>query len=259
LTAEDVTDIPASFVADPFLVEDNSRWYLFFEIMNASTKHGDIGLAISEDGLNWEYKQTVLDEPFHLSYPYVFAWESQHFMIPESQAADSVRLYRAENFPLQWSFVTALLQGEYEDPSIFRHKDNWWLFVGTDDGSTLRLYHADDLTGPWAEHPKSPIIADDANVARPGGRVLVSDERLFRFAQDGVPTYGNQLRVFEITKLSITDYAEKELPQSPILEASGRGWNADGMHHADPHPRGDGGWIASVDGYKESIVFGFGY
>ena len=37
----------------------------------------------------------VLAEPFHLSYPYVFEWQGSHYMIPESGAAKSVRLYRA--------------------------------------------------------------------------------------------------------------------------------------------------------------------
>jgi hypothetical protein len=38
-------------------------------------QEGEIGLATSEDGLKWDYKQVVLNEPFHLSYPYVFEWQ----------------------------------------------------------------------------------------------------------------------------------------------------------------------------------------
>ena len=67
--------------------------------MNALSGHGDIGLAVSDDGINWSYKQIVLDEPFHMSYPYVFKWQEDFYMIPESQEANSVRLYRALDFP----------------------------------------------------------------------------------------------------------------------------------------------------------------
>ena len=59
LTAEDVTDVSATFVADPFLLYDNDTWYMFFEVMS---NHGDIGLATSLDGFNWIYKQIVIIE-----------------------------------------------------------------------------------------------------------------------------------------------------------------------------------------------------
>ena len=160
LTAKEVTDVPADFVADPFMIKENSTWYMFFEVMNSQTHQGDIGLAISSDELNWTYKQIVLDELFHLSYPYVFKWKNEYYMIPESHQVNSVRLYKAVDFPKKWSFVRTLLYGDYVDSSIFRHDGRWWIFTESSrgDNNTLRLYYADDLTEPWIEHPKSPII-----------------------------------------------------------------------------------------------------
>jgi hypothetical protein len=75
------------------------------------------------------------------------------------------------------------------------------------------------------------------------------DNRLIRYAQDDAPLYGNQLRAFEIVELTPERYHEKAVLGNPILRASGRGWNADGMHHIDPHPVGQDQWIACVDGY----------
>lgn len=259
LTAKDVTDVAADFVADPFMIKENSTWYMFFEVMNSRTQQGDIGLAITNDGLNWIYQQIVVDELFHLSYPYVFKWQNEHYMIPETHEADSIRLYKAVNFPTQWSFIRTLLYGNYIDPSIFRYEGRWWLFAETDPkgNDTLRLYYADDLTGPWIEHPESPIIEGDANIARPGGKVLVFDGRIVRYTQDDDPTYGNQVRAFEITELTTLSYEEKEVPENPILKTSGAGWNADGMHHIDPHQIHRDKWIACVDGYRVSFGFGF--
>jgi hypothetical protein len=34
-----------------------------------------------------------------------------------------------------------------------------------------------------------------------------------------------------------------------MLSASGRGWNAGGMHHVDVHRLEDGYWLACVDGW----------
>ncbi|GAH11745.1 unnamed protein product, partial [marine sediment metagenome] len=159
----------------------------------------------------------------------------------------------------KWSFVATLLYGNYVDPSIFRYDGRWWMFGETDPkgNDTLRLYYADDLIGPWIEHPESPIIEGDANIARPGGRVLVFDGLIVRYTQDDDPTYGNQVRAFEITELTTLSYEEKEVPENPILKTSGTGWNSDGMHHIDAHQIDENKWIACVDGYKGSFGFGF--
>src|SRR5690242_2048118 len=73
LTAQDVTDVPAAFLADPFMLFANGDWYMFFEIMHRERRVGEIGLATSRDGLRWEYRKVVLRETFHLSYPCVFS------------------------------------------------------------------------------------------------------------------------------------------------------------------------------------------
>jgi hypothetical protein len=259
ITREDVSDVSAALVADPFLLHEHNTWYLFFEVMNGRAGKGEIGLAISEDGLSWRYQEIVLAEPFHLSYPYVFKIMNDYFMIPESHQAGSIRLYKALEFPARWSFVGALLEGPYfADASVFRHGGKWWLFADTSPGinhDTLRLYYADDLMGPWLEHCKSPIIAGDARNARPAGRVLVESDRIVRYTQNCVPYYGTEVRAFEITKLTTADYHEREIDQNPVLTFSGIGWNACGMHHIDPHFIDNKHWIASVDGwFNEEIV-----
>ncbi|HDH53130.1 MAG TPA: hypothetical protein ENH24_01430 [Nitrospirae bacterium] len=258
LTARDVTDVTAEFVADPFMVKEGSSWYMFFEVWNSWDRQGDIGLAVSSDGVNWAYKQIVLNEAFHLSYPYVFKWKNEYYMIPETYQASSVRLYKAIDFPAQWVFVRTLLYGSYLDPSIFRHAGKWWIFVGTniEKNDTLRLFYADNPAGPWVEHPASPVIEGDANIARPGGRVLVFDGRLVRYTQDDDPVYGNQVRAFEITELTTSGYKEKELPGSPVLKPGGTGWNRDGMHNIDPYRTGKNKWMAVVDGNRSGLVFG---
>lgn len=260
LTAKQITDIPTTFVADPFMVKENGTWYMFFEALHAKTYKGKVALATSPDGLHWAYKKIVVDEPFHLSYPQVFKWQNDYYMIPESYEAGAIRLYKAVRFPEEWSFIGVLLKGTHVDSSIFRYENKWWLFTANQQGSdTLRLFYADDLLGPWTEHPQSPIIQGNAHIARPGGRVLVRNGRIIRYTQDDDPNYGIQVRAFEILELTPTSYREKEAAQNPILKPSGKGWNADGMHHIDPHEIGDGEWMASVDGNHRETVFRLKY
>jgi len=283
LTAKDVSDVRAESIGDPFMVKHDSTWYMFFEVMNAETKQGDIGLAVSPDGLSWSYERVVLDEPFHLSYPCVFRWENDYYMIPETLEANSIRLYKADSFPTKWSFVKTILGGCFTDATILHHEGRWWLFCQTAPGrnDTLRLYGSDDLMGVFVEHPQSPIVVGDSNRARPGGRVLVMHgtiigrlavspgdpgrghlvmgDRILRYAQDDYPSYGNAVRAFEITRLTPSSYEEREVAESPILSATGTGWNADGMHQVDAYQVGADRWIACVDGCRRTLVFGWEY
>jgi glycosyltransferase involved in cell wall biosynthesis len=253
LTRDQVTDVPACFVADPFMIPVRGLWHMFFEVMNSRTGRGEIGWATSKDMLRWKYGRIVLREPFHLSYPCVFEWEGGYYMVPESHKAGGVRLYRATDFPQQWTFVGELLEGAFADTSLFRFNDAWWLFTfestTPEDPGVLRLFSATQLAGTWLEHPRSPIVRADPRRARPAGRVLATVDRVIRYAQDCEAVYGNQVRAFEITRLTPTEYEEREVPGSPLLTPAGSGWNESGMHHVDAHALDANRWIACADGF----------
>jgi hypothetical protein len=249
LTAADITDVPAAFVADPFIIRANP-WFMFFEVWNRGANKGVIGLATSGDGFEWRYERIVLNEAFHLSYPYVFEWQDILYMIPETLGANAACLYRADEFPTRWSLAAKLIDGPCADPSIVRFAGLWWLFLCSTpyQHDTLRLYFAEQLTGPWREHPRSPLIRTDKRRARPAGRVVTVNTHLVRFAQDCIPQSGARDRAFDILELTTTSYAEVENASSPVLQPGGGDWNATGMHHLDAQQQPDGTWLACVDG-----------
>ncbi|MEJ2697221.1 MAG: hypothetical protein P8013_11290 [Candidatus Sulfobium sp.] len=256
LTARDVTDVPAEFVADPFMVHRDGTWYMFFEVLNSQKNLGDIALATSTDGFRWNYGKVVLSERFSLSYPYVFKWEDNYYMVPECNQIKGVRLYRAIDFPEKWVVAGTLLRGQrYSDSSLFRYDGLWWMFTATRsrprNNGRLRLYYAGRLEGPWTEHPASPVVKNNPKTARPGGRVVVVGGSIVRYAQDDYPVYGRQVRAFRVTELSLASYREEPLGSAPVIAGSGSGWNAGRMHTVDPHRLGPDSWIAAVDGFGE--------
>jgi hypothetical protein len=85
----DVSDTLAGAVADPFLFRRNDRWFLFFEIVSQINWRGEISYASSDDGIRWTYGSLIIQEPFHMSYPYVFEWGGDIYMIPEFRIAGS--------------------------------------------------------------------------------------------------------------------------------------------------------------------------
>jgi hypothetical protein len=247
LTGADVTDMQVDIVAHPFMMVEDSRYYLFFTAKDGKTDKGGIGLAESKDGLAWKFRKTVIREQFVLSHPYVFKWQNDYYLIPEAHTETSVRLYRATNFPDQWQYEGDLLKGDqFISPTLVRYKDMWWLFTVREGNETLRLFYASDLKGPWTEHPLSPIVKTDLRTARPAGRPFVIKGVLYRLGQDCYPTYGNQVRAFEILDISPTTYSERMI-ETPIVKSTAKGWNAEAMHHVDAHQIGAGKWIAAVD------------
>jgi hypothetical protein len=250
LTRESVKDVDAAFVADPFMLRAGDLWYLFCEVKNARTRHGEIGLATSQDGHHWDYCGTILREPFHLSYPCVFQWNGGFFMTMETLAAEAVWLYEAVRFPDTWRKTAKLVPGVYADPTIFMYEDQWWMFAcdAPYRHDTLSLFLAESPLGPWRQHPQSPIVQGNSAGARPGGRPIVWNGGLYRFAQDCVAAYGTKVRAYAVDRLTPETYLDHEVPQSPVLLPR-EPWNSAGMHHVDPHQLPDGRWIACVDGY----------
>jgi hypothetical protein len=261
LTAADVTDIAAGFVADPFVARKSDRWHMFFEVMNTTAGRGEIGWATSADFYSWTYQQIVLREPFHLSYPSVFSWEDEWLMIPESGQANGLRLYRAEQFPVRWKHVGTLLEGDFTDHALVRRDSLWWLFVGRrganrfKDAERLELYFSEeDLCGPWHAHPSSPLLENDARFSRPAGRMIPTKDGLLRITQDCSGRYGREVNAAIVETMTTTEYRERKLNR-PVLSPGSEAWHRRGMHHLDVCEVAPDRWVAAVDGYRRRFSF----
>ena len=231
LTYKDITDCDAQFIADPFMIKHKDLWYMFFEIYDEARQTGVIGMATSTDGYDWKYDRVVLEEDFHLSYPYVFEYEGKIYMMPETGQSKYIKIYEAENFPYGWKCVKNIIEGEFLDSSLFSYDDKLWILTNklNENGRSLNLFYSHNLMNGWV--------------------VVVDNDKIVRYSQDGTDYYGKLIRAYEITKLTTTEYEEKELGiigKDSNIEGS---WNKDGMHTIDMHKLKDKEWIAVVDGH----------
>ena len=259
ISAKDVTDIKARFVADPFMIQNINGYYLFFEVLNEKRNTGEIAYAFSKDMMKWQYRNIVLRERFHLSYPSVFLWEERYFMIPESYNSGGIRLYQAKNFPDTWQYIRTIIKrsGRYSalvDPTVILYQKHWYLFSYAPKSKNLHLFTSNTLTGQWQEHPKSPIVHNSPHFARPGGKVIMHNGDIYRYAQDETPNYGTKVWAIQITELSEKNYQEKAPEKHPVVEPGNEWWNKDGMHTVDAHQIASGEWIALVDGFTIKTV-----
>ncbi len=250
-----IHDVDAAFVADPFLIRRDDSFHLFVEVWDRSLDRGVIGHAASTDGHAWQWRGVVLEEPFHLSYPFVIEVAGEVAMIPECNDSGAVRMYVAEEFPTRWTYAGDLRipSDEVKDASFLRHDDRWWCFADTSQGvrnDTLRLFSAPALStdAEWVEHPSSPIILEDRVRARPAGRPVRIDGAVHRLSQNCATRYGTGVRAHRIEELSASSYVEDRRGQI-LLHPSGRGWNRTGMHHVSTLTLEDGRMLVAVDGY----------
>ena len=91
---------------------------------------GEIGVAESIDGgITWRYLGVALSESWHLSYPHVFSWQGDVYMMPEGYKSGSLRLYKAVQYPLKWELEVVMMNRPLVDASIVEWEDRWYLFA----------------------------------------------------------------------------------------------------------------------------------
>lgn len=206
------------YVADPFLFVRNGVTYLFYETLKG--KKGVLGCFRREGG-RWVDEGTVLEEPWHLSYPQVFEEGGRVYMIPESCdfrgqfKRGAVRLYEANDFPRGWRQVSVLIEEPFSDSSLLR-KDGWYyLSCGREyPTEAAELWYSPALKGPWKRHPRSDAHNQSRRLRRNGGSFLQDGGVLYRIAQDCNGAYGK--RLFKVPVLEISPEAYREGPAIPF-------------------------------------------
>ena len=132
--------------ADPFLFAHNDKLYLFYEEKKRRSK-GYIMMTYTTDLRNWSVPVLVLREPFHLSFPFVFEYEGEVYMMPESSEAEEIRIYKFEDDTLsKCSLIHIPVKGHFVDSSIIS-KDGVLYLFSSDNEYNQRVFIAKELLG----------------------------------------------------------------------------------------------------------------
>lgn len=220
------------FLADPFGIWHNDRLYVFAEAYDYRTAKGVIDVFVYDAAFHLVERQRVLEESWHLSYPYVFFHDGAFYMLPEGYKSGRLNLYRALDFPFQWERVKRFdFPIGAIDATPFHHAGRWWLFWTPPHPkpmrtSALHLSVSEDLEGAWTD---MGCILVDKSGARPGGTPAVIDDTVLLPVQDCKKTYGGGIRFLRFTSLG---HGKPRLTPSPAMEAppSLRNYYSDGMH-----------------------------
>jgi hypothetical protein len=207
------------FYADPFILEHAGRVFLFLEDYEYLTRKGKLAcMELSQTGEVLETR-TIVQRPYHLSYPHVFFLDGSYYMIPETASADQVELYRAVNFPWEWRLERILLSGiKLQDPTYVVIDGKHWIFGGGSSApgryDQLNLFHASSIHGRFRAHSGNPVKTNVTS-ARPGGGILMAGEHLIRPAQDCSRWYGCGLTFMGIDEITESTYSERPVLRLP--------------------------------------------
>lgn len=192
-------------------------YYIFAEEALYSNRRGRIICLTLDDQLEIISTQVVLEQPYHLSYPFIFEFDGELYMLPETRQNNRIELYRCTKFPNQWVFERALIENIAAlDCTLAQSNGKWWLFAqipaeGSSKRGALHLFHADDpICGDWTPHTNNPVLIDEHS-DRPAGRVFYDRGSLIRPGQDGSKRYGYATSFSRIDVLTESTYKETYL------------------------------------------------
>ncbi|MGF1642792.1 MAG: hypothetical protein ACFCUJ_04055 [Thiotrichales bacterium] len=203
---------PGHFWADPFLFEHAGTTWLFFEDYDYALDRALIACGrIDPDGVLREVRP-VLQRPYHVSYPQVFAHAGEIYMVPETAQAGGVDLYRARRFPGDWVLVRRLLDVRVVDATLAWHEGRWWMFASpmavTGHAPLTYVWSAEDLLGEWRLCSTEPVCADVTR-SRGAGAIIERDGHWYRPSQDCASGYGRALWFNEVLRWDDGGYAER--------------------------------------------------
>ncbi len=232
----DVTFLPKGrrdeFLADPFGLWHEGKLYVFIESYDYRHGKGVIDVLIYDDRFNLLERKEVLNEPWHLSYPNVFRYEGEIYMLPEAHKSGRLTLYKARSFPDGWEKVEAFdFPIGAIDATPLYYAGRWWLFWTPPSPkpfrqSALHIAVADELTGPWCDMGRFLI---DKSGARPAGTPFIDGKEVVLPVQDCSKTYGGGIRFLRISGLGL---GHPDLYSGDNLPMAGRFVKKypDGMH-----------------------------
>lgn len=220
-----VENPPGHFLADPFVVTREGRTICFAEDYLHDEARGLItAIELFEDN-SYKILGTVLDEPFHLSFPFLFEFEGEIYMIPETYQAKAIRLYKCIEFPMRWEYQKDLMSDiNAVDTMVFPHEDRWWMLtnaaakidpesdVGSEHCSRLRAFYSDNpLSENWQTHHQKTLVFD-SDIGRNGGLLFDSDNRPVRVRQkQGFHLYGLGYSLATIHELTPEAFNEETI------------------------------------------------
>ncbi|MGN1083278.1 MAG: hypothetical protein ACI4SJ_07025, partial [Candidatus Avispirillum sp.] len=213
------------WAADPFIISDGEKDFLFFEMYDRFKGKGLIGFREICDEKNGKSgrigkMKIAYEQATHLSFPFIFKYNGYFYIMPESSEAGNLILLKAVDFPYKWEPVEMLAENKrFVDSVMLKNNGNIFLFTHelgkTDSFDTLDIYIRKG--SDWLQHKNNPVIHSASN-SRLAGKVFEYRERIIRVTQDCAEEYGKMLHFNCISELTSDTYEEQPIANIGISD-----------------------------------------
>jgi len=237
------------FMADPFGIYFKGDLHIVYEDLSFQQGIGKTARFLFKEH-SFRENKIVIDDKFHMSYPFLLEYAGEIYCIPETYQANQVRLYKAIDFPDKWKLEKVLIENYAGiDSTIFKHKDIWYLFSTNKDSGphhNLNIHFTDNIFGTWQEHPKNPVKTDIRS-ARPAGTMFEHNGAIFRPSMDYSEKIEGRIVINKIVTLTVSDFKEEMHNHVEPFENT---------YYCDKvHTLSQVGQYTLVDGAKELFIF----
>ncbi len=229
---------PDCYYADPFLLTNGNATYIFAEEYSWPDSKGRISVIRVTDN-EVEHLGAVIEERFHLSFPFIFQSGDDLFIIPESNADKTLRLYKCTSFPSTWEHHCDMLKDvEAADPIVM--EDDEFIFVLCNCGSgyfgdrmsNLSIFRSSSSEGITSARLKLDSVASNSATNARNGGCFKYQENFYRVNQK--PAFNLYGASISVNKVSIDQgvYSEErtDLFQAIVSFATKGSF---GHHHFD--------------------------
>ncbi|MCH5315041.1 MAG: hypothetical protein J1E81_03930 [Eubacterium sp.] len=205
-----VKDTYRYWTADPFLVKENGKYYLFFEAYDRLKRKGLLGYREITDNSFGDIK-IIYESNKHLSYPFIYKNDDTYYIVPESNKQGELFRLKCTGFPDKWEKETLLLKDNLVDTTIYTDSDgvNYYISERVDERNIfdrVDLFYEEN--GELKECESNPVKVDASN-ARGAGKLFEFEDKLIRPSQDCDKAYGEKLNFNQVLSISKNGFKEK--------------------------------------------------
>lgn len=199
------------YYADPFPFILNGKTHILFEHYHYHEHQAYISSVSIEKDKSFGTITKAISISGHLSYPSIFLHKDETYCIPESFHSHSVDLYRLDKENSRFEYMKTILSGiDAVDPTLLFYNGYFWLFftLKTQSNASLHVWFSTELNGEYSPHFNNPVKTD-IRASRPAGSFFIHNGELYRPAQDCSVTYGGQVVINKVVKLTPFEFEEE--------------------------------------------------
>lgn len=192
--------------ADSFPFVENGKEYIFVEILDdVNGEKGTIGVIDLQDNKGFV---EIINEPFHMSFPNVFKYGNDIYMMPETSESNQLRLYKAIEFPYKWRLESVLYDSVAVVDTVFLKADNELYAIGQKLPEKSNVLFKINTT-EW----KAELLNLEGSYLdkRPAGNFINYENGTFHALQECGRVYGEYLHICKLDSFDGTTLNETEV------------------------------------------------